>query len=177
MVAPSVYTPELPYSLEQIIYKCTQKSVDRRYNKMEDVIADLKHSLIDPQGDFVKLTSVDNDAKTVIISDEELGTIKHTPKQKLRAEVEELEKEVYTDDFEDGDEEEEEEYRRKRERRERQKRKKKRGPGRGVTIAALILGAVLLIAVVVIIIKVNRPAGEKRARSRWTTADAGRKGR
>ena len=83
MVAPSVYTPELPYSLEQIIYKCTQKSVDRRYNKMEDVIADLKHSLIDPQGDFVKLTSVDNDAKTVIISDEELGTIKHTPKPRV----------------------------------------------------------------------------------------------
>lgn len=153
MVAPSVYTPELPYSLEQIIYKCTQKSVDRRYNKMEDVIADLKHSLIDPQGDFVKLTSVDNDAKTVIISDEELGTIKHTPKQKLRAEVEELEKEVYTDDFEDGDEEEEEEYRRKKERRERQKRRPKRGPGRGVTIAALILGAVLLIGIVVVVIK------------------------
>ena len=153
MVAPSVYTPELPYSLEQIIYKCTQKSVDRRYNKMEDVIADLKHSLIDPQGDFVKLTSVDKDAKTVIISDEELGTIKHTPKQKLRAEVEELEKEVYADDFEDGDEEEEEEYRRRKERRERQKRKRKRGPGRGVTIAALILGAVLLIGIVVVIIK------------------------
>lgn len=153
MVAPSVYTPELPYSLEQIIYKCTQKSVDRRYNKMEDVIADLKHSLIDPQGDFVKLTSVDNDAKTVIISDEELGTIKHTPKQKLRAEVEELEKEVYADDFEDGDEEEEEEYRRRKERRERQKRRQKREPGRGVTIAALILGAVLLIGIVVVIIK------------------------
>lgn len=153
MVAPSVYTPELPYSLEQIIYKCTQKSVDRRYNKMEDVIADLKHSLIDPQGDFVKLTSVDNDAKTVIISDEELGTIKHTPKQKLCAEVEELEKEVYADDFEDGDEEEEEEYRRRKERRERQKRRQKRGPGRGVTIAALILGAVLLIGIVVVIIK------------------------
>lgn len=153
MVAPSVYTPELPYSLEQIIYKCTQKSVDRRYNKMEDVIADLKHSLIDPQGDFVKLTSVDNDAKTVIISDEELETIKHTPKQKVRAEVEELEKEVYADDFEDGDEEEEEEYRRRKERRERQKRRQKRGPGRGVTIAALILGAVLLIGIVVVIIK------------------------
>ena len=78
---PSVYAPDLPYSLEQIILKCTQKSVDRRYQKMEDVIADLKHSLIDPQGDFVKLTSVDNDAKTVVISDKELGEIKHTPKQ------------------------------------------------------------------------------------------------
>lgn len=85
-------------------------------------------------------------------------------------------KEVYADDFEDGDEEEEEEYR-KRERRERQKRKKKRGPGRGVTIAALILGAVLLIAVVVIIIKSTGLLEKKRARSRWTTADAGRKER
>ena len=84
MVPPSVYSPDLPYSLEQIIMKCTQKSVDRRYNKMEDVIEDLKHSLIDPQGDFVKLTSVDTDAKTVVISDEELGEIKHTPKQTLK---------------------------------------------------------------------------------------------
>ena len=40
MVPPSLYAPDLPYSLEQIILKCTQKSVDRRYNKMEDVIAD-----------------------------------------------------------------------------------------------------------------------------------------
>ena len=40
MVPPSVYTPDLPYSLEQIILKCTQKSVDRRYSSMEDVIAD-----------------------------------------------------------------------------------------------------------------------------------------
>lgn len=39
MVPPSLYAPDLPYSLEQIILKCTQKSVDRRYNKMEDVIA------------------------------------------------------------------------------------------------------------------------------------------
>ena len=63
IVPPSIYTPELPHSLEQIILKCTQKSVDRRYQNMEDVIADLKHSLIDPQGDFVTLTSVDNEAK------------------------------------------------------------------------------------------------------------------
>ena len=40
MVPPSSYAPDLPHSLEQIIYKCTQKSVDRRYAKMEDVIAD-----------------------------------------------------------------------------------------------------------------------------------------
>ena len=79
---PSELVPDIPYSLEQIILKCTQKSVNRRYEKMEDVIADLKHSLIDPQGNFVKLSSVDNEAKTVVISDEELGEIKHTPKNR-----------------------------------------------------------------------------------------------
>ena len=31
IVPPSIYTPELPHSLEQIILKCTQKSVDRRF--------------------------------------------------------------------------------------------------------------------------------------------------
>ena len=69
---------------------------------MEDVIADLKHSLIDPQGDFVKLTSVDNDAKTVVISDKELGEIKHTPKQKT--DIEELEKEINETDYDEPDE-------------------------------------------------------------------------
>ena len=36
IVPPSIYTPELPHSLEQIILKCTQKSVDRRYQNMDD---------------------------------------------------------------------------------------------------------------------------------------------
>ena len=94
IVPPSVYAPELPHSLEQIILKCTQKSVDRRYQNMEDVIADLKHSLIDPQGDFVTLTSVDNEAKTVVISDKELGEIKHMPKQIAKSEPEALEEEI-----------------------------------------------------------------------------------
>ncbi|MFR7572754.1 MAG: protein kinase domain-containing protein [Blautia faecis] len=40
MVLPSVYTPDLPYSLEQIILKCTQKSVDRQLQPVwRDVIA------------------------------------------------------------------------------------------------------------------------------------------
>ena len=108
MVPPSLYAPDLPYSLEQIILKCTQKSVDRRYNKMEDVIADLKHSLIDPQGDFVKLTSVDTDAKTVVISDEELGEIKHTPKQSIKADIEALEKELNETNYDDYDPDEDE---------------------------------------------------------------------
>ena len=152
MVPPSVYTPDLPYSLEQIILKCTQKSVDRRYSRMEDVIADLKHSLIDPQGDFVRLTTVDNDAKTVVISEEELGEIKHTPKQITKPEITTLEEEKYDDnDYDDA----EEEYRPRSEHRSG-KKKKHHGSGRGLTIAALIGGAVLLIVLVVVL---GRAAG------------------
>ena len=58
MVAPSRYTPDLPYSLEQIILKCTQKNPERRYGYIGELIEDLKQSLIDPQGNFVRLTSL-----------------------------------------------------------------------------------------------------------------------
>ena len=147
MVPPSVYTENLPYSLEQIIFKCTQKSVGRRYEKMEDVIADLKHSLIDPQGDFVKLNDVvDTDAKTVVISDEELGEIKHTQKNRAaqrKPEVEMLEDEEYETDYDDGDDDREYERRRADERGKR-KKKKRRTTSRVVTIVAFLAGAAVL---------------------------------
>ncbi len=176
MVPPSVYSPDLPYSLEQIIMKCTQKSVDRRYNKMEDVIEDLKHSLIDPQGDFVKLTSVDTDAKTVVISDEELGEIKHTPKQTLKPDIETLEKELNEtnydddDDFEYDDKEEsskgsrknrDRERSREREERERRIKKQKRGVSVAGSIIALIIGAAVLIAVILVVGKAAGLIGGK----------------
>ena len=59
--------------------------------------------IFDPQGDFVKLTSVDTDAKTVVISDEELGEIKHTPKQTLKPDIETLEKELNETNYDDDD--------------------------------------------------------------------------
>lgn len=156
MVPPSVYVPDLPYSLEQIISKCTQKSVDRRYGRMEEVIADLKHSLIDPQGDFVKLASLDTEAKTVVISDKELGEIKHKPKQPLKQEADDLEAEIFDTDYEDA--EEDEDYRRRQHEREkeRRKKKKKRSRGHALTIVALIVGAALLVVLIFII---GRAAG------------------
>ncbi len=57
IVPPSRYTPDLPYSLEQIILKCTQKNPERRYSSAGQLIDDLKHSLIDPQGNFVIMGS------------------------------------------------------------------------------------------------------------------------
>ena len=144
IVPPSVYAPELPHSLEQIILKCTQKSVDRRYQNMEDVIADLKHSLIDPQGDFVTLTSVDNEAKTVVISDKELGEIKHMPKQIAKSEPEALEEEVNETDYDD-----EPEVKKHRKKSDKPEKKKKRG-GHGLTIVMLLMGVVILIAIILV---------------------------
>ena len=161
MVPPSAYTPELPHSLEQIILKCTQKSVDRRYQNMEDVIADLKHSLIDPQGDFVKLTSVDTDAKTVVISDKELGEIKHMPKQVSKPEPEALEEEINETDYDD---EPEETSRRKKGGRS-EKKKKKNGGGHAMTIAMLIMGVIILVGIIFVAGKASGLIGSNSGNS------------
>lgn len=76
MESPRKYVQDLPYSLEQIIFKCTQKSVDRRYSSMSEVIEDLKHSLLDPNGNFVTLTPLSSHAQTVMLSQDELNDIR-----------------------------------------------------------------------------------------------------
>lgn len=174
MVPPSIYSEDLPYSLEQIIFKCTQKSVGRRYEKMEDVIADLKHSLIDPQGDFVKLSDVDNDAKTVVISDEELGEIKHTPKNRnsqKKTDIPQLEDENFDTDYDDGYDDE---YERRRTRQKpKKKSKRKQSVSMGVTIAGFLIGAVILVAVIFFIVKSagllgggqKEPSGQQKTES------------
>ena len=161
MVPPSAYTPELPHSLEQIILKCTQKSVDRRYQNMEDVIADLKHSLIDPQGDFVKLTSVDTDAKTVVISDKELGEIKHMPKQVSKPEPEVLEEEINETDYDD----EPEEISRRKKGVRSEKKKKKNGGGHAMTIAMLIMGVIILVGIILVAGKASGLIGSNSGNS------------
>ena len=72
---PSEYVEDIPYSLEQIILKCTQKNGERRYANTDDLIRDLKRSLADPDGDFVVIPPLRN-ADTVIITDEELDDIR-----------------------------------------------------------------------------------------------------
>ena len=55
IIPPSQFA-DVPHSLEQIIIKCTQKSPDKRYFNIHDLIADLKMSLVDPDGDFVQIS-------------------------------------------------------------------------------------------------------------------------
>ena len=76
MPTPRNYVPEIPISVEQIVFKCTQKSPDRRYQKMAYVIEDLKKSLISPDEGFVKLETMEHSAITRNISSREMSEIK-----------------------------------------------------------------------------------------------------
>ena len=68
--------PDVPTSVESIVLKCCQKSPDRRYQNMPELIADLKYSLMNPEVDFVVAQDPDMDAGTRTISGEELNQIK-----------------------------------------------------------------------------------------------------
>lgn len=76
MPSPRDFVPEIPASVEQIIFKCTQKSPDRRYDNMSQLIADLKESLINPEASFVQMNIVDEDAATKMIQDDEIKEIR-----------------------------------------------------------------------------------------------------
>lgn len=96
--SPREFVPEIPHSVEQIVYKCTQKSPDRRYQSMGELTEDLKRSLMTPDEDFVKLADPDEDASTRIISERDVREIKQQVQKRssvtgdsirLRREVEE----------------------------------------------------------------------------------------
>ena len=107
MVPPSVYAPDLPISLEKIILKCTQKSQDRRYSSMGELLVDLKKALMTPNEDFVQIGSAVSQAKTTVIREEEVRGIKEkTNKNYANAETP---KKYFdpNDDLDDEDDDEE----------------------------------------------------------------------
>ena len=64
MPSPRIYVEDVPISIEQIILKCTQKSPDRRYQKMSEVIEDLKKAYISPNENFVKIDTYEQNSVT-----------------------------------------------------------------------------------------------------------------
>lgn len=81
MPSPREYVVEIPVSVEQIVFKCCQKSPDRRYQSMGELISDLKKSLMNPDEDFVKVVDPVKEASTRMISDQDMAQIK---KQSVR---------------------------------------------------------------------------------------------
>jgi len=73
---PSQYVPEIPGSVEGIVLKCCQKSPDRRYQNMQEVIADLKQSLLNPDSDFVVMNDPEMEGGTRMITDSDMDQIK-----------------------------------------------------------------------------------------------------
>ena len=89
VVPPSQYVPEIPYSLERIILKCMQKSPNRRYANTMLLAKDLRHSLSDPEGDFVVITPAGAAGHTVVRSKEEIEQIRkarYTPEEETQKE-------------------------------------------------------------------------------------------
>ncbi len=98
MPSPRDFAEDIPVSVEQIVFKCTQKSPDRRYQSMAELIEDLKRSLMTPDENFVKVVDPDENASTRIVSEQEVREIKQQVQKRkvvsgdsirLRKEVEE----------------------------------------------------------------------------------------
>ena len=110
MVTPSTYAPNLPISLEKIILKCTQKNPDRRYASMDELLADLRQSLLTPDKDFVVLAPLVA-GTTRVISRGELNEIQQKAKTVKKDERifddddDEYDDDEYDDDEYDDDEE------------------------------------------------------------------------
>ncbi len=77
ITAPSEEVPDIPYSLECIILKCTQKNTTMRYQNCQELINDLKRSLVDPNGQFVNIPGYTGGDATVVMSDEELRRVQN----------------------------------------------------------------------------------------------------
>lgn len=96
MIPPREYYPDIPASFEKVILKCTQKKPERRYLTASALIADLRRVATNPNGDFVVLgTNTATNAPTVMMSEEELNSIKESVAQKPLAE-EPVETKAYT---------------------------------------------------------------------------------
>lgn len=108
IVKPSVYAPNIPVSFEGIILKCTQKTPDRRYQSMAELLNDLRHALTNPNENFVVIAPLVDNSRTKVIADEDLKEIKERgftaeddPDTDLDADVDDIDDE--NDDEDDGD--------------------------------------------------------------------------
>ena len=139
IVPPSERVEDIPNSLEQIILKCTQKSADRRYATVSQLIRDLKRSLQDPDGDFVRISPLVSVADTVMITPEEL--------ERIQGGVE------YDSDYSDDYDEEYDDEEYERERRRRAAKKKEVDPRMAKIMKIMtIVAAVVFVGVLVLVI-------------------------
>ncbi|MFZ5352627.1 MAG: Stk1 family PASTA domain-containing Ser/Thr kinase [Bacillota bacterium] len=66
-VKPAQLNTRIPRSIEDIILKCMEKEVSRRYDNAVDIINDLKQSMVMPNGSFVKRQPAYTDESTKVL--------------------------------------------------------------------------------------------------------------
>lgn len=167
---PSRFNREVTPSLDRIILKCTAKRPDRRYQDAYELIADLRHALVDPNDEFLKKEpEIDESSPTVVrgADSRELARgvqrretpdtdwdIKVLSPAARREEPRLKEETVWIGDPEPAP--------RRKERRE------EANPGMERLLAAIgVVAAILIVAVVVVIFVrlggiFHKPSGEKR---------------
>lgn len=74
---PSDFVSEIPFAVEAIVLKCCQKSPDRRYQNMADLVKDLKQALLTPDDDFVVMMDPDLDGGTRTMNEWELSQVRN----------------------------------------------------------------------------------------------------
>ncbi len=154
MPSPAEYVPEIPGSVESIVLKCCQKSPDRRYQSMPELLADLKQSLLSPDEDFVVQNDPDIEGGTRMITDNDMAQIKRRavyqepPEDTMRL-LSDTEA-MYEGDEMVEDEEEYDEY--------------DYNPrvDRITTVLAVIGGIVICVIIVILAIKVFGGEGDER---------------
>lgn len=161
MPSPKEFVPEIPSSVASIVLKCCQKSPDRRYQNMAELIADLKQSLINPEEDFVVNKDPDMEGGTRMISDEDMAQIKRKVPYQSGREYEEQDHDETmrlrsdTEAMYENDEEAEDDY--------------DYDPKmeRVTTVLAIVAGVVICIILIVLAVKIfggkknegNNPSG------------------
>ena len=149
---PSEYVPDIPHSLEQIILKCTMKGADKRYPDVAALMRDLKHSLVEPDGDFVQFEMYPRMGETVTISGEELNKVREHYSD------DEYDDDYMDEDADDYDDEYDDDYDDDDDERDDRSGKGQVNPRMNKVMKVLTISAVVILAFVLLFI-IGRAVG------------------
>ncbi len=113
MPSPREFVSEVPVAVESIVLKCCQKSPDRRYQSMPELVVDLKQALLSPDDDFVVRNDPEAEAGTRMITDSDVDQIKRHVRddREYRGSSMRLRREIEDDrDYEDDDDYRDDDY-------------------------------------------------------------------
>lgn len=151
ITSPAEEVPDIPYSLECIIMKCTQKNPGLRYHDCATLLLDLKRSLVEPEGDFVVLgaSGVRGDTdRTMVMSTEELERVQGSVRDQYDD----------GDDYDEDDDEDEDDddiYDRRRAQQSRRGKKNNVNPDTKRIMRILMIVAGVVIALLVLFLVAN----------------------